>query len=100
MCRRVVDDQSGRFLQILAKVVNSRNQKLRIDIAVRLISDGDVIGTKDAEQTDFLISSRKDRNLFAFRLLGIRQTRILRKGGFVSEIKVNVRSAKQCPKCF
>lgn len=98
MRRRIINNQHTRFIKILAKVVNSRNQELRIDIAVRLISDGDIIGAKDAEQTDFLISLRKDFNLFTLCLPRIRQTRIHGKGRFVSEIKIDPRSAKQLPK--
>lgn len=80
MRRRIVNNQHAQFIKISAKVVNSRNEELRIDIAVRLISDGDIIGAKDAEQTNPLISLRKDFNLFTFCLPRIGQTRIHRKG--------------------
>ncbi len=70
----------------IGKVVNGGNQKLGIDIFLRLIRDRHIIGAKDAEQIEFFVALREKANLLASGLPRSRQTGLHREPGFVAEI--------------
>ncbi len=52
----IIQNQNSRFLNILSKIMEGTNQKIRIDILLAFIGQGKIIRTENTEQIDFPVS--------------------------------------------
>ncbi len=94
MHRSVIKNKNGRLFNVLAKVVNRRNQKSGIDILLCLIGHRYVIGTENTEQVQLFIPLRENPDLLASCLPRARQNGLHRETGFIAKVEVNLSAER------
>ncbi len=100
MHRSVIKNKNGRLFNVLAKVVNRRNQKSGIDILLCLIGYCHIVGAKDAEQIQFFIPLRENPDLLASCLPRSRQNGLHRETGFIAKVAVDLSAERQLRQHF